>query len=84
MIAEKISRLSRFQKVMVIVIPIIVLLLIASVVTFAAMFITHNFGGFGIFSPGNLVIVMALCASALAIIGIIFAIVSADKDDDEE
>ena len=83
MMTEKMRGLSKFQKVMVVVIPIIVLLLIASVVTFAAMMITHHIGGFGIFSPGNIVIVMALCASALAIIGIVFAIVSADKDEEE-
>ncbi len=73
-----------FQKVMIIFVPIIVLLLIASIVIFMAMMITHNFGGFGFFSPGNIVIIMALCSSVLAIVGIIFAIVSAGREDDDE
>ncbi|MBR1731080.1 MAG: hypothetical protein IJ725_01430 [Ruminococcus sp.] len=74
---------STFQKVMIIIVPIIVLLLIASVVTLIAMYFTHNFGGFDFLSPGNLVIIMASCSSILAIIGIIFSFVTVGKESED-
>ena len=81
---EKFKEYSGYQKLMIILIPIIILLLIASIITLAAMWFTHNFGGFGILSPGSIVIVMALCSTVLAVIGIVFAFVSAGKETDEE
>ncbi len=80
----KLKELTLFQKVMIVCVPVIVLLLIASVVMFLAMMLTHNFNGFGFFSPGNIVIVMASCSSVLAIAGIIFSIFSAGSDSDDE
>lgn len=77
---KEIKKLSAFNKAMIIIIPLIILLLIASLVTLAVMYITRNFGGFSIFSPGNIVIIMALCSAILAIIGIVFAFVSAGKE----
>ena len=78
------KKYSLFQKVMIVIIPIIVMLLIASIATLGAMYLTHNYDGFGFFSPGNLVIVMALCSAALAIVGIIFTFVSVGKEPDED
>lgn len=75
---------SGFQKVMIIIVPLIIMLLIASLVTLGAMYFTHNFGGFGIFSPGNIVIIMALCAAVLAIVGVIFSFVTVGKEPDDE
>lgn len=82
--SNSVKKYSPFQRVMIIIIPIIIMLLIASVVTLAAMYFTHNFGGFGLLSPGNIVIVMASCSTVLAIVGIIFAFVSAGKGSDDD
>ncbi len=81
---QKTTKYSAFQWVMIIIIPIIVLLLIASLVTLAGMFITHRFGGFEFLSPGNIVIFMASFSTVLAIAGIIFSIFSRGKDDEDE
>ncbi len=75
---------SGFQKVMIVIVPLIVMLLIASLATLGAMYFTHNFGGFGIFSPGNIVIIMALCAAILAIVGVIFSFVTVGKEPDDD
>ncbi|MBR2108622.1 MAG: hypothetical protein IJ932_01555 [Ruminococcus sp.] len=75
---------SSFQKVMIIIVPLIIMLLIASLATLGAMYFTHNFGGFGIFSPGNIVIIMALCAAVLAIVGVIFSFVTVGKEPDDD
>ena len=78
------KKYSPFHKLMIIIVPLILMLLIASVVTLFAMYFTHNFGGFGFFSPGNIVIIMASCSSLLAIVGIIFAFVAAGKESDDD
>ena len=75
---------SGFQITMMIIIPLIVLLLIASLAMLGAMFVTHNFSADGILSPGNIVIVMALCSAALAIIGVIFSFATAGKEPEED
>ncbi len=82
--SKSVKKYSAFQKVMIVIIPIVIMLLIASIVTLGAMFVTHNFGGFGIFSPGNIVIIMALCSAVLAIIGIVFTFISVGKESDED
>lgn len=78
------KKYSGFQKVMIIIVPLIIMLLIASLATLGAMYFTHNFGGFGIFSPGNIVIIMALCAAVLAIVGVIFSFVTVGKEPDDD
>ncbi len=75
---------STFHKIMIIIIPIIVMLLIASIVTLGAMYFTHNFSGFGFFSPGNIVIVMASGSALLAIIGIIFSFITVGKEPEDD
>ena len=79
----KTEKHSPFQKLMIVIVPIIVMLLIASIVTLVAMFFTHNFGKFGMFSPGNIVIIMSSCSALLAIAGIVLAIITAGRDPDD-
>ncbi len=77
------SKLSGFQKVMVIFIPVIVLLLIAAVVLCVGFtFGAHN--GRAILETGNLTIFMALGAALLAIAAIVFTILSAGKEKQNE
>ena len=78
------KKYSGFQKAMIVIIPLIIMLLIASLATLGAMYFTHNFGGFGLFSPGGIVIIMALCAAVLAIIGVIFSFVTVGSEPDDE
>ena len=78
------KKYSAFQKVMIVIVPIIVMLLIASLVTLGAMYFTHNFGGFDLLSPGNIVIIMALCSSVLAIIGIVLSFITVGREPDND
>lgn len=78
------KKYSSFQKAMIIIVPLILMLLIASFVTLFAMYFTHNFGGFGFFSPGNIVIILATSSALLAVVGIIFAFVAAGKESDDD
>ncbi|MBQ7504354.1 MAG: hypothetical protein IJT79_03450 [Ruminococcus sp.] len=81
---KSIKKYSGFQKLMIVIIPLIVMLLIASLVTLGAMYFTHNFGGFGLLSPGNIVIIMALCAAVLAIVGVIFSFITVGREPDND
>lgn len=72
---------------MIVVIPLIVLLLIASIVLLGAMLITHNYSNFSLLNPGNLVILMASSSAILALGALLFAFFSGDKEsgsDDNE
>lgn len=79
----KAKKYSRFQKAMIIIVPIVVLLLIAALVMCFAMMLLPMPGGF-LFTTGNVTLVMALCSTALAVIGIIFAVFARGGDDEEE
>ena len=69
---------------MVIIIPIIIMLLIASIVTLCAMYFTRNFNGFGFLSPGNIVIIMASGSALLAIVGIILSFITVGREPDDD
>jgi hypothetical protein len=75
--------MNTFQKVMLFIIPIIVLLLISAIVMCLALIFLPLHGGF-YFQTGNLTIIMALCSAVLAIVGIVFSVVVKGNDDDEE
>ncbi|MBQ5398100.1 MAG: hypothetical protein IIU14_01545 [Ruminococcus sp.] len=79
----KVKKYSGFQKAMIVIVPIVVLLLIAAVVMCFAMILLPMPGGFR-FTTGNVTLVMALGSTALAVVGIIFAIFSRGGDDEEE
>ncbi|MCR5653724.1 MAG: hypothetical protein K6F88_07990 [Ruminococcus sp.] len=78
------KKYSAFQKVMVILIPICLLLLLASITTLVAMCVTQNYGSFGFFSIGNIVIIMASCSTILAIVVIVVSFVTAGKEPDDD
>lgn len=76
------KHLSVFQKLMVVLIPIIVLLLISALVMCLA-FIVLPMSSADFLNTGNLTIVFAAISAFLAILGIVFAIFNKGKDDDE-
>ncbi len=70
-----------FQKIMIIILPVIVLLLVASIVmclafSFLPMSIRE------IINTGNATIILSILSSVLAVLGIVFAFFS--KSDDSE
>lgn len=81
MAAQK-TEYTKFQKVMIVLIPIIVLLLIASIVMAFAITVLPLPGGF-FRGTGNATVVMSFCSALLAIACIVFAIISASKEPDE-
>ncbi len=78
----KAKKYTGFQKAMIIIVPIVVLLLIAAIVMCFAMLFLPMPGGF-LFTTGNVTLIMALCSTALAVVGIIFAVFSKGNDDEE-
>ncbi len=77
------KNLSAFQKLMVVFIPVIVMLLIASIVMCLAFsFLPMPINS--IIQTGNVTIVMALSATILAILAIVFAFVSKDIESKED
>lgn len=78
----KAKKYTGFQKAMIIIVPIVVLLLIAAIVMCFAMLFLPMPGGF-LFTTGNVTLIMALCSTALAVVGIIFAVFSKENDDEE-
>ncbi|MCH5304025.1 MAG: hypothetical protein J1E41_04100 [Ruminococcus sp.] len=81
--AQNNKNLNTFQRLMVIIVPIIVMLLIASVVMCLAFsFLPMSINS--IVHTGNVTIYMALGTTLLAVVGIIFSIVSKDKESDKE
>lgn len=76
------NKYSLFQKIMIVVIPIIVLLLIAAVVMCLAFsFLPMSASDFT--HTGYLTVVLAACSAVLAIVGIIFAVFNKGKDDND-
>ena len=80
------TKLTTFQKAMIVFVPLIVLLLIAAVV----LCLGFTFGahtGKAIIETGNLTIYMAFGAALLAIVALVFTFISAGKEkepDDNE
>lgn len=73
---------SRFQKFMLVIVPVVILLLIVSIVMCAA-FSLLPMPVSAIVSTGNLTLVFAVCSTALAILALLFAIFSKSGENDE-
>lgn len=77
------KKYSGFQKMMIVIVPIVCLLLIAAIVMCFAMLFLPMPGGF-LFSTGNATLIMSLCSTALAVVGILFALFSKGNDGEED
>ena len=77
------SKKTKFQKVMAIMIPVIVLLLIAAIVMTFALTVL-NVRPHMIAQAKNLTIIMALASALLAIAAIVFAVISKSGEPSEE
>ncbi len=79
----KTNKYSTFQKFLLIALPVIVLLLIASIVMcFAFSFLPMSVHD--IVKTGNITIVLSVVSSALAVIGIVFAVIGKGGSDSAE
>ncbi len=74
------TKYTKFQKVMIVIIPVIIFLLISAIVMCAAFTFLPMSGG-QILDVGNTTIVMSIISTVLAIVAIIFSIIA--KGDDE-
>lgn len=77
------SNKTKFQKIMTIMIPVIVLLLIAAIVMTFALAVL-NVRPHMIAQAKNLTIIMALASALLAIAAIVFAVISKSGEPSEE
>lgn len=76
------TKYSAFQKLMIIIVPIVVLLLITAIVMCAAFtFLPMRAGQ--IVDVGNITMIMGAIASALAIVSIVFSIIAKDNEEEE-
>ncbi len=77
------KKYSAFQKTMIIIIPIVVLLLIAAIVMCAAFsFLPMSNSDF--MNTGYITIIFSITSAVLAILGIVFAVVNKDMDDEQD
>ena len=77
------TKYTAFQKIMIVIVPIIVFLLILAIVMCAAFtFLPMRVGQ--ILGVGNVTIVMGIVSSVLAVFAIICSIIAKDADEKEE